>query len=345
MKKLVLALIASGICSISMAGINGLTSHSRANCGNNESIDWDATGNHFLCTISDHFQGGRLAHEINTGWASTWRSAAVHWGESSPGGNWYVIGTHWEIVNRVPQNIAYETVYDCAIYDGWWDNRTAEQTTRPEIVLTQTDIDKMKKVPKGISIVPFNETIIPEVLKKQMLRDKLLFSSMGYEKSNSTYPKTLLQIGRDKKTVINNDPADTHLKDDISNLGLGFKFDGIKSKDIDVVGYSVIGTYVKNIGWSGALEIFNTEIGTCKYSVKNVALSQASAQIPKEEVTYKINNKPTITNISGSVNTGFLYSAQWFDDNYFSSLDCANTNFDKSFMSKLIEIAKKVDKQ
>ena len=75
----------------------GLMWFSRANCGNNESISWDWPGrNHTLWTNSFHWDG-RVGWEspIRTGWATTYRSAAVHWGEGVRG-NYYVIGAHYD---------------------------------------------------------------------------------------------------------------------------------------------------------------------------------------------------------------------------------------------------------
>lgn len=103
------------------AGFNGLTVHSRANCVNNESISWDWTTYWVLFTTSDHCDlgSGALIHSIGTGWQSTWRSAAVHWGEGR--GGWLVHGHHWINDHGRVLPIGSETVNDCSIYDGWWD--------------------------------------------------------------------------------------------------------------------------------------------------------------------------------------------------------------------------------
>lgn len=107
----------------SYAGFNGLTSHSRANCANNESITWDWTTYRDTGTVSQHYQNGAWIHGITTGWEYTWRSAAVHWGEAKPGSGWMVIGYHWLRENYKERMINQTQVTDCSSYDGWWDKK------------------------------------------------------------------------------------------------------------------------------------------------------------------------------------------------------------------------------
>jgi hypothetical protein len=75
----------------------GLVWFSRANCINNESISWDWPGrNHTMWTNSFHWDGAvGWEPTIRTGWATGYRSAAVHWGEGRKG-NYYVIGSHFD---------------------------------------------------------------------------------------------------------------------------------------------------------------------------------------------------------------------------------------------------------
>ena len=121
LKKLALTSLLLSVSISSHAGFNGLTYHSRANCGNNESISWDKSKYHQLFTISQHFRNGVFQHQYNTGWENTWRSAAVHWGEALPGSGWYVEGYHWIVLGGGQTLIAHTMVNDCSIYDGWWD--------------------------------------------------------------------------------------------------------------------------------------------------------------------------------------------------------------------------------
>lgn len=121
--KYIICLFASFIMLESaFAGFNGLTYHSRANCGNNESISWDWTHDWVFYTQSDHYnaRNGSLIHSVYMPLQMTWRSAAVHWGEGK--GGWKVIGSHYRLYTDGSKRCeALETVTDCSIYDGWWD--------------------------------------------------------------------------------------------------------------------------------------------------------------------------------------------------------------------------------
>ena len=106
----------------SYAGFNGFTMHSRANCVNNESISWDWTHDWWLLTRSYHYAGdtNHLKHIVQTPGAWTWRSAAVHWEEGGSG--WVVYGEHFRHYTEGTYHLEkVELVYDCSIYDGWWD--------------------------------------------------------------------------------------------------------------------------------------------------------------------------------------------------------------------------------
>ncbi|HEU5366664.1 MAG TPA: hypothetical protein VFU62_14095 [Hanamia sp.] len=113
------ALFATAI-STAHAGVKDLTWHSRANCGNNESITWQAGKNWDMRTISWHYHGLKV-HIVDTKFETTWRSAAVHWGEARPGSGYRVVGNHWVKLLGPHYNIFETDVNDCSIYDGWWD--------------------------------------------------------------------------------------------------------------------------------------------------------------------------------------------------------------------------------
>ena len=122
MKNTVFSFVILLFIQQSYAGFNGLTHHSRANCANNETISWDWTENHLVKIDSTHVGvvPGQSDHKLNVDWQNSWRIAAVHWGEGK--GGWEVTGIHWMKDKKdKPYIAASEQVYDCSIYDGWWD--------------------------------------------------------------------------------------------------------------------------------------------------------------------------------------------------------------------------------
>jgi hypothetical protein len=121
MKKTIIFISFLIFSSVLQAGFNGLTTHSRANCGNNESISWDALKPHRLGTNSTHTSKTGASHKFGSGIANTHRSAAVHWGEGT--GGWTVRGEHYLFEDSSNKIIWVRNSYstDCSMYDGWWD--------------------------------------------------------------------------------------------------------------------------------------------------------------------------------------------------------------------------------
>jgi hypothetical protein len=109
------------------AGLIATTVHSRANCSNNESITWWLGHPYDWRVVSIHTNIYGGSHDIDTGYAYTWRQAAVHWGEAPmkepPDRRWYVNGYHY-LESYGKGKVPFDTTYarDCDIYNGWWDN-------------------------------------------------------------------------------------------------------------------------------------------------------------------------------------------------------------------------------
>lgn len=118
-KLLISSLVALIFSNSAMAGATQLTHNSRANCGNNESISWDGSRKRTLSVSSYHVKSGTSHYVTTGGFSSTYRAAAVHWGESFTPNLWYVRGTHWEMLNgRTIRTSTYAS--DCRISEGWY---------------------------------------------------------------------------------------------------------------------------------------------------------------------------------------------------------------------------------
>jgi hypothetical protein len=137
LKKITIILTLS-LATNANAGFLALTWHSRANCLNNESITWEFNKEHDLYTQSYHDvleEDGQyhLRHITIAELEHTWRSAAVDWGEAINSlYTFQVDGLHNEY-HYLPDEqfpiivtIGNESVRDCSIYDGWWDQDIAK---------------------------------------------------------------------------------------------------------------------------------------------------------------------------------------------------------------------------
>ena len=148
-----------------------------------------------------------------------------------------------------------------------------------------------------------------------------------------------------------NDGA-THMRKSVHDLKLAFKFPGTEPSRMlsydgrmNTLGAAPKGSYNKDKGWSGAAEFLAVkDIGVCSYAVMNVGASGTAAQLAMEDVTYDINNKATLTKVDGSTNSGFLYKIEWFDDNNFHELGCANKDYSSKINQSVISLAKQIDR-
>lgn len=119
----------------------------------------------------------------------------------------------------------------------------------------------------------------------------------------------------------------------------------VAGRNITLIGATPQGSFHEEAnGWSGVAQFFDAKnIGSCSYSVMNVKVSGTSAQLAMEDVVYDINNKPTIILAEGNKNSGFLYKVEWYDDENFHELECANQNYSKQINQAVIELAKQID--
>ena len=60
-------------------------------------------------------------------------------------------------------------------------------------------------------------------------------------------------------------------------------------------------------------------------------------------VRYDINNKITVFNVEGNKSSGYLYKVDWFDNDFFRTLECASTNYSKDTTNSVIALATKID--
>ena len=120
-KIILLTLLIVAKINIANAGLDWTTVHSRANCGNNESITWWYLHPYNWKVVSIHEYRKSSSHVIDTGYTYTWRQHAIHWGEPvQTNGGWLVWGYHY-LKGSHGELFPFDTTFaeDCSIYDGW----------------------------------------------------------------------------------------------------------------------------------------------------------------------------------------------------------------------------------
>lgn len=197
------------------------------------------------------------------------------------------------------------------------------------------------KAQSGIIIIPLAQMDSSAEALSFLQQQK----SLGYSIKESNDPKEMIKMGKDYHNEINDnpDPTDTSMKSNLSKVKLAFKFKPISF--INPVGFAVGGMYIQDSGWTAITTFFNDkDLGACKFKLNNMKLSQGAVRIAKETVRYDINKKVTNVFVEGSTHSGFIYNVDWNDPTFNYFLECANMNFDKDITNRMIELAKKIDK-
>lgn len=222
--------------------------------------------------------------------------------------------------------------------------------------------DEVPLPKQGLQIVPLSAMSIPEDMKKDIINKKNEEKEKGYQESDDEYASYLLNVNKNAsreiqafsaKAIADNDPLDTHLKNNISDISLVFSFDEISwTSQQNIIGYAAIGSYIKEKtkgkknGWTGVKVFFSDPIlgGTCAYSFFNLKASHGAVQLSKETTEYLVHNKPSTKMIEGNHHLGFVYTLDWYGAGTMNLLECANATFNKEIMYKMIMLANKIDR-
>lgn len=205
----------------------------------------------------------------------------------------------------------------------------------------------------GLQIVPFAEQRLPESMKLEIKKEKLEVEKNGFHQTSgeNTYAQYLFNLKRNANDEIRayrgtQNVYDTHLKQSFSDIKLAFQFKKLPVSDKDIIGYTATGTYVKSPeGWNG-IKVFFTDktLGICAYEFTDLNLSNGGVQLVKEDLKYTINNKPTSTVIEGNQSSGFTYSVIWYDGIKVNTVDCAQKDYSKATIGKVIALANDIAK-
>ena len=186
----------------------------------------------------------------------------------------------------------------------------------------------------GVRILPEKKMAEYKTFKKKRAKERQDIKKYGYIKEFIPQTQSLLNFKEVSKNQFTNQfsgsrPADEGMRHNISELKMAYDFKGVPVNDVDttMLGVAPSVTYIENQGWAGAMQFFEkTGLGNCSYRENNLKFSHGSAIIPKEDATDEVNGKITVKNITGEPKSGFMYSVDWYDDNFFHELKCANKN-------------------
>lgn len=213
----------------------------------------------------------------------------------------------------------------------------------------------------GIKLVPRSMLGLPPEVIKEGEKALNEIKTLGYAIDKGPRAQELLSFRSraeyDFKTLKDNQSVtSTHIRRHQNEVKLAFNqhasFKNITHfKGLNTIGYVPFGSFRKKedglsdkTGWTGIVQFFDIKpIGTCAYSLKSVKASHTAAELALEDVTYSINSKATLTQIKGFPGSGFVYLVEWYDDEYFHELECANEKFSNEIKDSVIALAKKID--
>ena len=201
----------------------------------------------------------------------------------------------------------------------------------------------------GIKLVPRSTFNLTEEETRIGMDEEEQMKSKGYVEEDNTRPMELINFKAHAKSEyaqysgISQDKS-THLRREIKELKLGFKFTGVpKSLMINSIGIVPQGGFHEK-GWSGAVQFFETKnVGICAYAEMNVSASHTAIQIALEDADYTVNDKLTLMKVRGNKASGYDYKIRWFDDIAFHELECANMNYSSQLNQAVIDLATQID--
>lgn len=202
----------------------------------------------------------------------------------------------------------------------------------------------------GVTIIPYAQMKDSKSARAQRLKSKTEYLTKGYVSQYSERAKELLDMEIVAKHLfakknLNYKPTSTELKPSINDLKMAYTFIGAPNDlGITILGAAPYLSYLKGQGWVGAVQFFKKEkVGICAFSENNVKLSHGAVILAKEDVTQDVNGKPTIKEITGNADSGFLYNVEWYDNTFFRQLECANMRYSTEITTSVIALANQLD--
>jgi hypothetical protein len=200
----------------------------------------------------------------------------------------------------------------------------------------------------GVTILPENQMAGYVAFKEQRAKEKADIKKYGYIKNSTPQTQSLMnfkEISKNQFAAKEANPASEGLRKNINEIEMAYVFHGVPENAVTkMLGVAPSVTYITDQGWAGAMQFFEKDgLGTCSYRENNLKFSHGSAIIPAEDATKEVNGKITVTTITGEENRGFIYEVDWYDDNYFRELNCANAIYSVDIMTSALELARTID--
>lgn len=200
----------------------------------------------------------------------------------------------------------------------------------------------------GVTVLPEKKMSQYETFKTQRIKEKSDVTKYGYIKQVMPQTQSLLHFKetyQNQFVAKNANPTTEGLRHSINEIDMAYVFNGVPENEVTtMLGVAPSVTYIKDQGWAGAMQFFEkTGLGACSYRENNLKFSHGSAIIPEEDATKAVNGKITVATITGTKGSGFMYGVDWYDNNYFRELKCANNAYSADTMTAMLALARVID--
>jgi len=200
----------------------------------------------------------------------------------------------------------------------------------------------------GVTVMPEKQMSEYKTFKEQRTKERADIQKYGYIKQFLPQTQSLLnfkEVSKNQFVAKSASPTHEGLRRSVNELEMAYDFKGVPTHLVsNMLGVAPSVTFIEGKGWAGAMQYFEKAgLGNCSYRENNLQFSHGAAIIPEEDATRDINGKVTVANVTGENSNGFLYSVDWYNNNYFRELKCANEKFEPSIMSSVMELARGID--
>ncbi len=156
--------------------------------------------------------------------------------------------------------------------------------------------------------------------------------AQDYEKEYSNYAKSLLAL---KYVEIEDDQLRPSFED-IKLACIATIPETIRSSNI--LAASALGVYLN--GWTGFKIFYTSNDLVCSYAYVDLGLSGDKVSFSQEFNNVTIKGTPAYRELSGSDESGYLYSVSWQYDKKAYMLDCASVRLIDNGLDKIWHMAK-----
>ncbi len=204
----------------------------------------------------------------------------------------------------------------------------------------------------GAHVIPLNKLSIDKSKQSIIRKNIESLKSKGYLERFDVNAKNLNGIeaiaeddfkGTDGAIIAD---ESTHMRHYLSDLKMAYVYGGVPVNLINKsIGYAPESTYTSK-GWAGVVQFFIPQSinAKCAFHEIDIRITGSSTLIPEETVSKIIPDKISFMNVSGNLESGYIYTIEWWDTSFRRSLECGLPDYSDDNRNALIKLAQDINK-